>query len=55
MRTRVKMQVVASDRVRRENVPRHILWLWCIIKSIKMGSWNFYLSIEDGINDSGRG
>ena len=25
MRTRAKMQVVASDRARRENVPRHIL------------------------------
>ena len=29
MRTRAKMQVVASDRARRENVPRHILFL-CI-------------------------
>ena len=25
MRTRAKMWVVASDRARRENVPRHIL------------------------------
>jgi hypothetical protein len=55
MRTHVKMQVAASGRARRPNVPRHILSLWCIIKNIKMGFWNFYLSIEDGINDSGRG
>ena len=27
MRIRAKMQTVVSDRVRRENVPRHIL-LW---------------------------
>ena len=26
MRTRAKMWVVASDRARRENVPRHILF-----------------------------
>ena len=26
MRTRAKMQIVASDRARRENVPRHILF-----------------------------
>ena len=26
MRTRAKMQVVASDRARRENVPRYILF-----------------------------
>ena len=26
MRTRAKMMVVASDRARRENVPRHILF-----------------------------
>ena len=25
MRTRAKMQIVASDRARRENLPRHIL------------------------------
>ena len=25
MRTRAKMQIVANDRARRENVPRHIL------------------------------
>ena len=25
MRTRAKMKIVASDRARRENVPRHIL------------------------------
>ena len=27
MRTRAKMQIVASDRARRENVPKHILFL----------------------------
>ena len=26
MRTRAKMKIVASDRARRENVPRHILF-----------------------------
>ena len=26
MRTRVKKKIVASDRARRENVPRHILF-----------------------------
>ena len=26
MRTRAKMRIVASDRARRENVPRHILF-----------------------------
>ena len=26
MRTRAKMEFVASDRARRENVPRHILF-----------------------------
>ena len=27
MHTRAKMQIVASDRARRENVPKHILFL----------------------------
>ncbi len=32
MRIRAKMMVVASDRARRENVPRHILFYSWLLK-----------------------
>ena len=42
MRTRAKMWVVASDRARRENVPRHILF----IRLNSTEGWNLTLRVR---------
>ena len=47
MRTRAKMKIVASDRARRENVPRHILFYFTgnspHLKQRDMQTMNFYI------------
>ena len=43
MRTRAKKKYVASDRARRENVPRHILF--CVDRTAEQDSiYNFQLT-----------